>query len=129
MRSLSPRKNQPVCTGRYDVVAGGGSREAEGPDGAEYAKTKRRFVDTNCFIIDESACNEEFPERTMTRFAGGLGGYRQVLPRLHDRPREQPAYTLFTTYGAWLACLRTCFGRSIVATWTMRLRSVEVHSG
>ncbi len=98
----------------YDVVAGGGSREAEGPDGAEYAKAKRRFADTNCFIIDESACNEEFPERTMTRFAGGPGGYRQVVPRLHDRPREQPAYTLFTTYGAWLACLRTCFGGPIV---------------
>ena len=78
--------NNRHARGPSDVVAGGGSREAEGPGGDVYAKTQRGFVDTHCFIIDKSACNDVFPERAMTRFAAGTGGYRQVLPRLRDRP-------------------------------------------
>jgi hypothetical protein len=70
--------------------------ESLGPDRGVYAKAQGGFVDTNCYFIDQFACNDVFPEWAMTRFAGGTGGDRQVLAKLRGRPfGTNGAHTLF----------------------------------
>jgi len=73
--------------------------ESLGPGRGVYAQAQGGFVDTNCFFIDKLACNDVFPEWAMTRFAGGTGGDRQVLEKLHGRP--------FGTSGAHTRFYRT----------------------
>lgn len=70
--------------------------ESMGPDRGIYAQAQGGFVDTNCYCIDAQSCSDVFPEWALTRFAGGTGGDRQVLAKLHGRAHgTNGAHTVF----------------------------------
>jgi hypothetical protein len=60
--------------------------ESVGPGRGVYGKAQGGFVDTNCFVLDASACYDAFAEWAVPRYQGGIADDRQLLSKIANRP-------------------------------------------